>query len=96
MPRQQIIETLAAQRADLTRLGVASLRLFGSASRNEAGPKSDIDVLVEFSAPATFDRYMDLRLFIEDLLGRRVDLVTEDTLRPEIREAVEREAIRVA
>lgn len=56
--------------------------MFGSASRDEAGPSSDVDVLVSFTAPATFDRYMDVKLFIEDLLGCRVDLVTEDALRP--------------
>ena len=96
MSRHEIIETLSAERAHFVKLGVASLRLFGSASRDEAGPSSDVDVLVSFTAPATFDRYMDVKLFIEDLLGCRVDLVTEDALRPELRDAIEREAVRVA
>ncbi len=96
MSRHDIIETLSAQRAHFVQLGVASLRLFGSASRDEAGPSSDVDLLVAFSAPATFDRYMDVKLFIEDLLGRQVDLVTEDAVRPELRATIEREAVRVA
>lgn len=95
MSRLEIIETIVAQRAHLVSLGVASLRLFGSTSRDEAGPESDVDLLVTFSAPATFDRYMDVKHFIEDLIGRRVDLVTEDALRPELRKAIESEAVRV-
>lgn len=55
-----------------------------------------MDLLVAFEGLPTFDRYMGLKLFLEDLLGRRVDLVTEDALRPELRPAIEREAIRVA
>lgn len=96
MSRHYVIKALSAQKAEFRRLGVASLSLFGSASRDEEGPESDIDVLVTFTDPMTFDRYMDVKLFIEDLLGRRVDLVTEDALRPELRKTVEREAIRVA
>ncbi len=77
-------------------MGVASLRLFGSHGRDSPGPGSDVDLLVAFEGLPTFDRYMGLKLFLEDLLGRRVDLVTEDALRPELRPAIEREAIRVA
>ena len=55
-----------------------------------------MDLLVRFNGPATFDRYMDLKLFLEDLLGRRVDLVTERALREEIRAHVEQDLLRVA
>jgi hypothetical protein len=51
---------------------------------------------VRFEGRATFDRYMDLKLFLEDLLGCRVDLVTEHALRKEVRAQVEQELLRVA
>lgn len=57
---------------------------------------SDVDILVSFDGPATFDQFMGLKLFLEDQLGARVDLVTSKALRPEIRPIVEREAVRVA
>ncbi len=60
--------------------------LFGSFARGDAGPGSDVDVLVEFADPfVTFDRYMDLKFYLEDLFGRRVDLVIRRTLKPRIR-----------
>jgi hypothetical protein len=56
------------------------------------GSDSDVDILVEFLGPATFNGYMDLKFFLEDLLGRRVDLVTCESIRPKIKEQIEREA----
>ena len=78
------------------RFGVKSLSLFGSAVRAEMGEASDVDVLVEFEGPATFDRFMDLKFYLEELLGRSVDLVTPKALKPRMRPAVEQEAVRVA
>ncbi|WP_366636442.1 nucleotidyltransferase domain-containing protein [Aquisalimonas sp.] len=57
---------------------------------------SDIDILVDFDGPATFDRYMGLKFFLEDLLGVRVDLVTRRALRDEVAPQVLQEAVRVA
>jgi len=51
---------------------------------------------VRFDGRADFDRYMDLKLFLEDLLGQRVDLVTEQALREEVRAHVEQDLLRVA
>jgi uncharacterized protein len=96
MRRDQVVAILQAHWADLSRLGVISLRLFGSVARDEARPGSDVDVLVDLGGPAGFDQYMDLLLFLEDLLGVNVDLVTVRGLREEVRPEVEREAIRVA
>lgn len=53
-------------------------------------------MLVEFDGPPTFDRYMDLKFHLEDLLGRRVDVVTPAALKPRMRPVVQREAVRVA
>jgi hypothetical protein len=66
------------------KFGVRKIGIFGSAARGEAGPASDIDVLVELEDP-TFDRYMDLKFFLEDLFGRPCDLVLEDSLKEGIR-----------
>ena len=89
------IHHLQAHRTVLDRLGVKSLALFGSVARDEANDNSDLDVLVEFEGPVTFDRYMDLKFYLEDLLGVSVDLVTQKMLRTEIRATVEQELVRV-
>ncbi|MEW6416087.1 MAG: nucleotidyltransferase family protein [Pseudomonadota bacterium] len=78
------------------RFGVRHLSLFGSTVRNASRGDSDVDVLVEFDGPATSDRYFGLLFYLEDLLGRPVDLVTDKALRPELRPYIEKEAIRVA
>jgi predicted nucleotidyltransferase len=71
------------------RYGVARIGIFGSVARGEATGASDIDILVEFrEGEETFDHFMGLKFYLEDLLGRRTDLVITDTLKPRIRETV--------
>lgn len=94
--REQIVDRISGARDHLTRLGVASLALFGSAARGELRADSDIDVLVEFARPTTFDRYMDVKLVLEERLGRRVDLVTRRALKPRLYENIANELVRVA
>lgn len=72
------------------------MALFGSVVRNEATPTSDVDIVVEFESPVTFDRYMDVKFYLEDHLGSPVDLVSWKSLKPQIRAVVEKEAIHVA
>lgn len=97
MNRATIMNLLSQHREELQRrFNVKRLALFGSAARDELRDESDIDVLVEFDGPATFDGYMDMKFYLERLLGRQVDLVTEKGLRKEIRPRVEKEAVRVA
>ena len=96
MSSDEIVQQLAACRQKLSAFHVKSLAVFGSVARGEARPDSDIDVLVEFDGPARFDSYMDLKLFLEELLGRPVDLLTRNGVRPELRPYVEREAVHVA
>jgi len=79
-----------------TRFGAKHLALFGSAARDEMRPDSDIDVLVEFEGPATFDGYFDLKDHLEGLLCRPVDLVTSKGLKPRARQHVERDLVRVS
>jgi predicted nucleotidyltransferase len=81
---QQILAILAEQRQHFLRLGVRSIGLFGSYGRGNPKPGSDIDFLVVFENPS-FDRYMDLKFFLEDLFDRPVDLVMEEALKPRLR-----------
>jgi predicted nucleotidyltransferase len=97
MDRLAILERLKAEAPALRqkyRLG--SLAVFGSMARGDDREGSDVDILVRFEGTADFDRFMGLKLDLEDLFGRRVDLGTPDTLRPEMREEVERDLIHVA
>lgn len=77
------------------RFGVVELAVFGSTVRDEAVPDSDVDVLVSFDRPTDPECYFGLQFYIEDLLGRPVDLVTDMALRAELRPYVEAEAVRV-
>lgn len=81
---------------EIRRFSVRHLALFGSVARDEARPTSDVDVLVEFDGPATFDRYTGLLAFLEDLFGRHVDLLTPRSIKPRVAERIERELVRVA
>ena len=96
MNRSQVLELLAQSKPTLVaRYGVTGLALFGSTARNNAGTNSDVDILVAFDGPATSGRYFGVQFYLEDLLGRPVDLVTEKALRSELRPHIEREAVRV-
>ncbi|MFN8010385.1 MAG: nucleotidyltransferase family protein [Holophagaceae bacterium] len=78
------------------RYGIARLRLFGSVARDEAGPGSDVDLLVEFQGPASLDGFMGLKADLEALLGAPVDLATPRSLRPALRALVEKDLLDVA
>lgn len=96
MTRDEVLTVLRAHKATLAkRFGVTGLALFGSAVRNQLSRDSDVDILVRFDSPATSKRYFGVQFYIEDLLGRPVDLVTDKALRAEIRPYVEREIVNV-
>ena len=95
MTRDDILKTIEANRPRLVLLGVSELALFGSFARDEAGPDSDVDFLVEFSEKS-FDRYMELKELLEDLLGRKVDLVLKSAIKPRLRDRILNEAVRAA
>ncbi|HQU45608.1 MAG TPA: nucleotidyltransferase family protein [Pirellulales bacterium] len=78
------------------RFGAQSLAIFGSVARNEARPGSDVDVLVEFDGRPTFDNYMGLKLYLEELFGVPVDLAIPSDLREKLRPRIEQEALHVA
>lgn len=95
MSKDEIIAKLKAQQIRIKSFGVKSLAIFGSVARNEAKPESDLDLLVEFEEKITFDRYMDLKIYLEDYLGMKVDLVSQKMLKPQIRTSVLAETINV-
>jgi predicted nucleotidyltransferase len=95
MQRDEVLAILTQHQEPLKRFGVKFLAIFGSVARDEARPDSDVDILVEFEGVVTFDRYMDLKFYLEDNLGTRVDLVSKRTLKPQIRPSIEQEAIPV-
>ena len=96
MNRDETLKLLRAHKATLSqRFGVVDLALFGSIVRNQATGSSDVDVLVSFDSPATSKRYFGVQFYIEDLLGRPVDLVTDKALRKEMRPYIEREMVDV-
>jgi predicted nucleotidyltransferase len=80
-------QTDLARRFTVRRIGV-----FGSMARDNASPSSDVDVLVELAEP-TFDHYMDLKLYLESVLGRPVDLVLHDTIKPRLKAIIEHEVV---
>ena len=83
--KQQIFALLREHQLDLHRFGVQRYGLFGSFVRDTATDQSDVDVLVEFApGQKSFDHFMQLAFFLEDVLGRKVDLVTTDSLSPYI------------
>src|SRR5438105_3394343 len=83
LTRNQAIERILASENEIRDLGVERLSLFGSVLRNGARPDSDVDLLVQFSPGAkTFDRFLALVELLESRLGRRVELVTTESLSP--------------
>jgi predicted nucleotidyltransferase len=96
LTHDQVTERLAAHAAELRSLGVRSLRLFGSVARGDAQPESDVDLLVEFNEVPGFFGYVRLQKRLQEILGRRVDLVMASGLHPRLRERVLREARHVA
>ncbi|MFN3930562.1 MAG: nucleotidyltransferase family protein [Brevundimonas sp.] len=87
---------LKALEPALRREGVASLHLFGSTARDEAGTASDVDVFVDLAPDSRLGlAFFGLAAIIEDGLGRRVDVTTREGLHELLRERIEREAIRV-
>jgi predicted nucleotidyltransferase len=92
--RDMLISLLQQHREEVRRYGVRSLGLFGSHSRGTARAGSDIDLLVEFDKKS-FDAYMDLKFFLEDLLHAPVDLVLAENVKPRLRDAILQETVRV-
>jgi len=75
-----------------TKYDVKRIGIFGSYAKGQQNEESDIDVLVEFGKP-TFDNFMELAFYLEDLFGKKVDLLTPKSLSPYMRPSVEKEVV---
>jgi len=85
--KSRILKMIESNRRAVKAFGVKTIGLFGSEARETAKSSSDIDILVEFDR-STFDNYMGLKFFLEDLFGKKVDLVLRDALKPALRTTV--------
>ncbi|CAN5466156.1 nucleotidyltransferase family protein [soil metagenome] len=88
MTREEFFDRIAAHRPELVRAGVHRLGVFGSVARNEAGPESDVDILVEFEDVPDLYEFAALRERLAEILGRPVDLTTPQALRHHLRSRV--------
>ncbi len=95
LTRDAILKRLEEHRDAIRGYGVRRLGLFGSQARGEASEASDLDFVVEFDRKS-FDAYMDLKAYLEELFGCPVDLVLADAVKPRLRVAVVEEAIHAA
>jgi len=94
--KDDAIQRILAARQGLISLGVKSIGLFGSFVRGEQGPFSDVDLLVDFVPEKhCFDSFMEVSFLIEDILGRKVEVVTPDALSPYIGPHILREVEHV-
>jgi predicted nucleotidyltransferase len=85
LTREEAIALIRSVEPRIRELGVRRISLFGSVARGEAHPYSDVDLLVEFDPDQkTFDRFMALGELLENVLARRVELVTTEALSPYI------------
>jgi predicted nucleotidyltransferase len=94
MERDKILAQLKSRKRRLKKFGIHSLSVFGSVARDQANPDSDVDILVDFERPVGLFEFARLKMYLEDVLERPVDLVTPEALRQELREDILREAIR--
>jgi uncharacterized protein len=93
MQQEGALGILSKHRHELKGFGVKSIALFGSAARGEAQRESDIDILVEFDGAVGFLKFLQLQHRLEELLGKRVDLVTQAALKRQFRDQILKEAI---
>jgi predicted nucleotidyltransferase len=98
LTRTEVVEALRRHRADLERFGVRTIALFGSYARDAQTDSSDLDFVVEFSAP-TYDNFAGLGQFLERLFSRSVDILTPagvDSIRiPRVVEDIKRTLVHV-
>ncbi len=97
MTRTEAIAKLSQHADALRARGATSLYLFGSAARDEAGDRSDLDVFLDYDPSMNFSLIdlVDIKVFLEGELAIEVDVTTRDSLHPSLRDEIERSAVRV-
>lgn len=96
MKRDEAISRLQQHEADLKKLGVEGLYLFGSTARGEAGDDSDVDLFFDYQkGKLGLFELMDVRAYAASILGRKTDIMTRDSLHKMLRPQIEASAVRV-
>lgn len=96
MNREELLKLPREHKPTLARrFGSAELALYGSFARDRAAADSDVDILVRFKTPPDWRQYFAAHAYLEETLGRRVDMAAHGEIRAEIRPCVEREAVDV-
>ncbi len=100
MKRDEAIRKISAHREELKKRGVERLYIFGSTARDEAGPGSDVDLIIQIDHKSlgSFSLFdlIEVKHYLEDALGADVDLTTEDGIKPQLRKRILEERIPVA
>jgi len=97
MTRDEIVARIRKHADAIRAEGATALYLFGSAAREEMGPTSDIDVLVDYDPESQFSllNLSGIRLIVMDELNREVDITTRSSLRPPLKDKILADAVRV-
>ena len=95
MDRDAIFAALRKAEPEFKNRGIQSLAVFGSVARGNYSQDSDLDILVDFSRPIGLFDFLRIKFFLEQITHCRVDLVTPDALRPEMKDTILREAVHV-
>lgn len=92
---KDILNVLKDSKAVLCdKYGVSDIAVFGSYVRNEQRRKSDLDVFVDLkTAYKTFDNFMNLKFYLEQITGKKVDLVIKESIRKELKPRILKEAV---
>ncbi|MGE4398704.1 MAG: nucleotidyltransferase family protein [Campylobacterales bacterium] len=94
--KTEVIETIKLNKHRIeAEFGVTKIGVFGSVARGEAKEKSDIDIAVEMKSENKFRNFMALERYLKKLLGKRIDLGIESTLKPSVRAEIKKEIVYV-
>lgn len=97
MTRREVIQRLLPHKAELRKMGVSSLALFGSTARDDSAARSDVDLLIEFDRSISLFHFFRVQHKLEEILGvSRIDLVERGALHPALRNHILAEAVDVA
>jgi predicted nucleotidyltransferase len=91
--RSNVVGILRAYEGELRRFGVAHAAVFGSVARGEERTDSDVDILVDLEHPIGAFEYARLKIYINELLNGKGDLVNRRTLKPLLRESILRDSV---
>lgn len=90
--KERLIKLIISNKEKISEFGTERLGLFGSFVRNEQNDKSDIDIVVEFlPGRKSYDNFINLVFFLENLFGRKVELLTPESISPYIKPYIDRE-----